>query len=111
MLPERWTDTEWYSAKYWVPANEVHWTAKPTDCDGKQVSSDGKGCHFQKNVIAYNAAGEPVAGDNVPRCKHDLKVGRNIITYDGRTWASLPLGKACPDLKATDVEVSWTKIP
>jgi hypothetical protein len=101
LLPARWTDPAWYSAKYWVHTAQVHCAAKPTDCNG---------CRLKKVVTAYNVDGQPVGGDQVPRCKHDLRVGRNIVTYDGRTWEALPLGKSCPDLKVSDVEITWSKV-
>ena len=100
-LPARWTDPLWYSAKYWVHADQIHCAAKPADCNG---------CRVKKVVTAYNVDGQPVGGDQVPRCKHDLRIGRNIITYDGRTWAALPLGESCPDLKVSNVEITWTKV-
>jgi hypothetical protein len=109
ILPERWSDPLWYSAKYWVGTGEVHWTAKPTDCDSRQPS-DGRACHYKKAVTAYNLQGQPVAGDDVPRCRHDLRTGRNIVSYDGRSWAPLPLGGSCPDLTVKDVQVRWIKV-
>lgn len=98
ILLARWTDPMWYSARYWVHTGQVHWTAKAADCSG-----------CRKVVTAYNADGQPVGGDQVPRCKHDLHIGRNVITYDGRTWTPLPLGGSCPDLKVASVEIRWTK--
>jgi hypothetical protein len=98
ILPARWVDPVWYSAKYWVHTDHVHCTAKPADCQG-----------CRKVVTAYNVDGQPVAGDGVPRCRHDLRIGRNVASYDGRTWAPLPLGTACPDLKVKNVEIRWTK--
>ena len=98
ILPARWTDPMWYSAKYWVHTDQVDWAAKPADCQG-----------CRKIVTAYNVDGQPVAGDGVPRCRHDLRIGRNVTSYDGRTWAPLPLGTSCPDLKVNHVEIRWTR--
>jgi hypothetical protein len=101
LVPARWSDPVWYSAKYWVHTAQVHCAAKPADCNG---------CRLKKVVTAYNADGQAVGGDRVPRCKHDLRIGRNIITYDGRTWDALPLGRSCPDLKVSNVEITWTRV-
>jgi hypothetical protein len=98
ILPARWTDPMWYSAKYWVYPDRVHCAAKPAECQG-----------CRKVVTAYNVDGQPVAGDEVPRCRHDLRIGRNVVSNDGRTWAPLPLGTSCPDLKVKNVEIRWTK--
>jgi hypothetical protein len=104
ILPSRWTDPVWYSIKFWVHSDQVHWTARPTDCDS------AKGCHYKKTVVAYNGNGDPVAGDGVPICKHDIHHGSNVISYDAETWSQLPIGTPCPDKMVKNVEIKWTKV-
>ncbi len=98
ILPARLTNAIWYSAKYWVYIDQVHCTSKPADCG-----------ECRKVVTAYNVDGQLVGGDAAPRCKHDLRVGRDLITYDGKTWTAIPLGQSCPDPRVSNVQISWTK--
>ncbi len=86
ILPARWTDPLLYSTEYSVNANQVHWNAKPTDCDFIHAPLGDKACHYKKTVTAYNAAGYVVAGHDAPKYSHDTNTGKPIISYDnGKT--------------------------
>jgi hypothetical protein len=111
-LPSGWTDPINYSTEYSVKTDQVHWNDKPTDCDWGHAPLGAKGCHYQKTVTAYKAAGDVVAGDNAPKYGHDTNTGKPIISYDnGRTWAWLPAdAPATPDLTVKRVEIDWVKV-
>jgi hypothetical protein len=112
ILPDRWTDPLWYSVKYSVNTDQVHWNARPTECDWGHAPLGDKGCQFKKTVNAFNAVGEVVGGDDAPKYGNDTKTGKPIISYDkGKTWAWLPVdAPAAPDLRIKRIEIDWAKV-
>jgi hypothetical protein len=70
----------------------------------------GKGCQYKKTVTAYNAAGNPIAGDGAPRYSKNT-IGNTIVSYDdGKIWRLPPADSPVPDLKVRTVEIDWTKV-
>jgi hypothetical protein len=57
----------WYGATYRVSTDKVHtFGNKPHDCDWVRAPIGDKGCHYEADVRAYDAAGEIVGGNDVP---------------------------------------------
>jgi hypothetical protein len=57
----------WYGATYGVSTDKVRtFGNKPHDCDWGRAPLGTKGCHYEADVKAYDAAGELVGGDDVP---------------------------------------------
>jgi hypothetical protein len=111
-LPESWTNPLWYGLKYSVEgfslANlaEVHTSDKPSDCDWGRAPLGAKGCHYDRVVTAYNAAGDLIAVDAaMPKRAHN-KDGKPIISYDGgKTWKLVG-----PATIIKKVDVDWLKV-
>jgi hypothetical protein len=112
ILPASWTDPILYSMEYSINSGQVHWNAKPTDCDFIHAPLGDKACHYKKTVTAYDAAGYVVAGDDAPKYGHDTNTGKPIISYDnGKSWNWLPTdAPATPDLTVKRVEIDWVKV-
>jgi hypothetical protein len=99
-----------YGLQYSVPTEAVEWKPKPSDCDFLHAPIGGKGCHYEKTVRAFNAAGQPIGGDDAITFGRDDKTGKQIVSFDGgKTWDWLP-AEANPDVKVTRVVVGWKKV-
>jgi hypothetical protein len=99
--------TVWYAVEYRVSTDKVHVDVQPTDCDFMHAPLGDKGCHYEAEVIAYNAAGEVIRGDLA--YNQDSNTGKPIVSYDhGKTWVFL-LGDI-PDRKVESVVVAWRKV-
>ena len=110
ILPASWTDPFLYSTEYSINSDQVHRNPKPTDCDFIHAPLGDKGCQYQKTVTAYNAAGNPVAGDGATRYSTNT-IGQSIVSYDeGKIWQLLPADTPIPDLKVKTVEIDWVKM-
>jgi hypothetical protein len=71
----------------------------------------GKGCHYEKTVTAYNAAGIPIGGDDAITYGRDDKTGKPTFSLDGgKTWDWLPPDAPAPDRKVVKVQVGWKKV-
>jgi hypothetical protein len=60
ILPESWADPIWYGFKYDVGTDQVHVSAKPSNCDWNWAPMGNKGCHYDRVVTAYGANGAPI---------------------------------------------------
>jgi hypothetical protein len=111
-LPESWINPLWYGLKYSVDGFNlanlagVHTSDKPSDCDWTFAPLGRKGCHYDRVVTAYNAAGDLIAVDAaMPKRGHN-KDGQSIISYDGgKTWKLLG-----PATIIKKVDVDWLKV-
>ena len=62
-----WISPLWYAVEYQVSPRKVEIAAQPSDCDSMHAPLGSKACHYKANVTAYNAAGEVVSDNGVPR--------------------------------------------
>jgi hypothetical protein len=95
-----WNDDGWvgkarYALSYQVSPSQVHISHRPIDCDWSYAPMGRKGCTYQAEVTARNAAGYMV-GEDTPT--------KRITDDDGKTvtWPA-------QDTKVTSVEVRWMK--
>jgi hypothetical protein len=107
-LPASWFWHLWYSVEYSVATDQVDWKAKPSDCDWGRAPLGEKGCHYEKTVTAFNAAGDVVGGEDAPTYGTDAQTGKPTISYDkGKTWA---WAHTAPDLTVKRVQIGWVKM-
>ncbi len=79
-----------YSLIYGVSRDHIHWAIRPTDCNWSRAPLGEKACHYERQVLVYNAKGEIVGGENIE--KHGEKL-------------DVP-----PSEKATEVRIEWVKV-
>jgi len=87
MLPDSWTDKIKYSVEYDVDISKVERKAPPSDCNFFYAPLGFKGCHYKKDVSAFNSDSMLVGGDDAPKYSTDTNTHKPIVSYDdGKTW-------------------------
>ena len=76
-----WISPLWYAVEYQVSPRKVEITAQPSDCDFMHAPFGSKACHYKANVTAYNAAGEVVSDNGVPRQVRDPIVQFVVVSW------------------------------
>jgi len=92
---------------YQINTEQFHRDPKPTDCDFMRAPLGDKGCRYKKMVTAYNAAGEPIGGDNAPKYSTNESNHAIVSFDDGKTWRLLAGSRL--DSKVNRVDVYWIK--
>jgi len=77
-------------SKYSLQGGHVQVAKKPNDCKFETTPLGQQNCHYEKQVVLLNHAGEIIGGDKV--------------TADGKHVVTKPTGKVA------DVYVTWVKI-
>jgi hypothetical protein len=110
IIPSRWVWTEIYVQKFDVSWNDVEWNREPQDCDWGRSPLGSKGCHYNRQVTAYNFEGQPVGGDNAPQYVSDA-TGNTKVSFDnGKTWKWASDYGTVPNIQAAKVVVDWEKV-
>lgn len=108
-VPVSWTNAVWYGVRFQVDPAKVGTDPKPKDCDFMHSPLGDKGCNYKIQVKAYNAAGTPVAGDDVPKYGLDTKTSKPIISFnDGKTWEWY-WEATIPDRTIESVRAVWVR--
>jgi len=110
ILPDQWTDPIKFSVEYSIDVDQVRSSDRPTDCDWMHAPLGGKGCHYKKSVIGFNAAGDVVVADDA-MFGTDTKTGEPIASLDGgKTWVHKDAPESSGDRKVSSVQIKWIKV-